>query len=182
MRKVAIKAALLSSVVAIGVALAAPAGAASTLRRLKNADTTYGYYYLGIPPGPQNGFVTEDANLVVWQFSQEDQLWYVPQDDGFGQFQNYYNSANSPVCLSVTGTGNGYPVIDQACNEENPNQYWQLISSSKVGKDSEYPGCYVLWNITTGKAIGVTNGYVANGGTVVQWDYDGTANQFWCPN
>lgn len=180
MRKVAIKAALLSSVVAVGVALAAPASAAPTLGRLKNADTTYGAYYLGIPPGPQNGFVTEDANLVVWQFGQEDQLWYVPVDDGFGQFPNYYNSENSPVCLSVMGTGNGEPVIDQACDEYNYNQYWQLISSSKVGKGSEYPGCYILWNINTSKAIGVTSGYVANGGTVVQWDYNETANQFWC--
>jgi len=37
-----------------------------------------------------------------------------------------------------------------------------------------------LPNINTGKAMGVKNRLMQNGTQVVQWDYDGTANQFWC--
>jgi len=183
MRTLAIKAALLSSIVAVGMAMAGTANASPTLRRLRNADTTHGAFYLGIPGGPHSGHVYDNLNLIVWQFSQNDQLWWVPDDNGFGQFSNFYTDPSGlNVCLGVNGSGNGATIIDQPCDANNPVQVWQLIGSNKVGKGTQYPGCFILWNTNNGKAIGVANGNVQNGGAVVQWDYDGTANQFWCEN
>lgn len=185
MRKLALKAAFLSSAVAVVCAVTATASAAPSLRRLRNADTTHGQFFLGIPGGVQNGHVGNNLNLVVWQASQNDQFWWVPLDNGYGQFSDFYtNVFGQAVCLTVNGSGNGAPIADQACDPSanNTNQLFQLIGSNKVGKDALYPGCYILWNPTTSKAIGVANKNVTNGGAVVQWDYDGTANQFWCPN
>jgi hypothetical protein len=179
MGKGAIKAVLLSSIVAVGVGIAAPSSASPTLRRLRNADTSHGAFYLGIPPGPQNGHVNDNQNLIVWQFSQNDQLWWVPDDAGYGQFSDFYTDfSNASVCL---GIGSGGHIIDQVCDANNEVQFWQLIGSNKVGLDGQYPGCYILWNGTTGQAIGVS-GSVVNGSSVMATTYNGSANQFWCEN
>ena len=182
MRKFVMKAAFLSSIVVAGVAMATPASALS-LHRLQNAYTGNGTFYLGIPGGPQNGHVPDDQALVVWQFGQEDQDWWSP--DGQGAFWDFYtDSFGQSVCIAATGVGNGNVIIDQPCDGNNPteNEFWQLIPSYEVGLGSQYPGCNIILNPYSGKVIGVSGGNanVSNGGAVVQWDYDGTANQFWC--
>jgi len=162
------------SIIAVGLAVAAPASA--NQHRLLNADKSNGYFYLGIPPGPQNGHVLDDQTLVIWNYSQNDQIWNVPEADGYGQFSDYYTDPNgSSVCITVSS--DGLRLIDHTCDG---TQLWQIFPSYKVGLENTYPNCYIVWNINTGKAMGVKNRLMQNGTQVVQWDYDGSANQFWC--
>ena len=157
--------------------------------RLQNAYTgNGGPFYLGIYGGPQNNRVPDNSNLVVWQSGHSDQFWLFPPQGGDGAIWDVnIDPSGRNVCLAVNGgvgAGDGANIIDQSCDPTNPTeaQQWQWIPSDQVGYGSQYPGCYVLWNGYTSKAIGVLggNGNVLNGGSVVQWDFDGTANQFWC--
>lgn len=157
--------------------------------RVQNAYTGNGTFYLGIPGGPQNNRVADNLDLVVWQSSQSDQLWFLPQSHDGPIWDANIDLNGSNVCVAVSGgvgAGNGAPMIDQPCDPSNPSeaQMWEWIPSDQVGQGSQYPGCYILFNAYTSKAIGVSggNGNVKNGGSVIQWDYDGTANQFWCAN
>ncbi len=157
--------------------------------RLQNAYTGNGKFYLGISGGLQNNRVPDNVNLIVYQSSQSDQLWFAPQS-GDGPIDDVNLDPNgSHVCVAINGgigAGDGAKIIDQACDPNNPTeaQMWEWIPSDQVGRGSQYPGCYVLWNAYTSKAMGVAggNGNVKNGGSVIQWDFDGTANQFWCGN
>ncbi len=183
MRQTITRGALGLSIIAAALAVAAPANADQ--HRLKNRDFTNGTFYLGIPPGPQNGHVPANVGLIVWQYGQDDQIWNVPA--GGGLFSDLYTDPYSnSVCIGVEGglgAGNGARIIDQPCDWSqtvHPEQYWQMIPSSSVGLGSQYPNCFIMWNVYNSKAMGVTNGDVQNGGTVIQWDYDGSANQFWC--
>jgi hypothetical protein len=144
---------------------------------LRNADRSRGDFYLGIPPGPQNGHVLEDQNLVIWSYSQNDQIWDVPDDNGGGEVANYFTgTSGNQVCITVAA--DNFHLIDHVCDFE---QYdWQLIASTKVGKGNVYPGCFIFWNINTSKAMGVQGASMQNGTAVVQWTYTGAANQFWC--
>lgn len=188
MRVFSIKATLLLSTVVATLAMSTSASAVQ-LHRLQNAYTGNGIFYLGILGGPTNGHVHDNTGLTVWQSSQADQDWWVPIENGGGAFWDFYTDPNgASLCIAtpaLTPPGTGAPIFATPCDGNNPTQqeYWELISSASVNLGAQYPGCYIMWNPYFGQAIGVLfgDGSVSDGGEVVAWNYDGSANQFWCP-
>jgi hypothetical protein len=187
MRQLVMRATIVSTIIAAGLAVGTPAQAQNVVeQRLQNAYTHNGTFYIGIPGGPNGqGFVTANANLVVWQSSQKDQDWFLPTSNQGGIADYYADTAGQQVCLTATSFAEGAAIQDQECNNNDPTelQFWEMLPSSEVGLGSTYPNCVILWNPYSSQAIGVSGGNnsVKNGGSVIQWNYDGTANQFWCP-
>ena len=173
--------------IGVGKTPSLPQGAPQQLGRLQNAYTPNGTsYFIGIPNGPQGTTVPDNLNLVVWQKSQFDQLWVVPSTAGGGAIYDLYKDSNrSHVCLHAASYSQGAAITDAPCDTNpqstDPLSVWQMIGSNKISGDP-HPGCFILYSPYTGYAIGVAggNGNVKNGGALVQWAYDGSANQFWC--
>lgn len=170
--------------VGVGKTPSLPPGSPEQLGRLQNAYTGNGNYFIGIPNGPHNGIVSDNSQLIVWTSGQFDQLWVIPGGQG-AIYDVYKDSNSSHVCLTAASYQEGAAIIDAPCdpnpNSTNPLSYWQLIGSNKIS-GNPHPNCSILLNPYTGYAIGVQggNGHVTNSGALVQWAYDGTANQFWC--
>ncbi len=169
----------------VGETPSLPQGSPEQLGRLQNAYTGNGNYYIGIPGGPNNGTVSDNSNLIVWTKSQFDQLWVVPTDGGGAIYDVYKDSNRSHVCLHAASYQEGAHITDAPCNSNpqstDPLSVWQMIGSNKISGDP-HPGCFILYSPYTAYAIGVTGGNskVTNGAAVIQWAYDGSANQFWC--
>jgi hypothetical protein len=177
--------------VGVGASPSVPVGSPQQIGRLQNASMVNGTFYIGIPGGPNNGSVADNSNLIVWTKSQFDQLWVIPTTGG-GAIYDVYKDAGtttlSPrrVCLHAATNQKGAAITDTPC-ETNPQltdqlSVWQMINSDHI-QGNPHPGCYILYSPYTGYAIGVAGGdsKVKNGASVIQWAYDGTANQFWCP-
>ncbi len=178
MKNIMIGVALGLSVIASSLAVATPASAQS---RLRNAYTANGTFYLGV----SGGYMHVGTQLIVWQKAGDDQLWYLPP--GQGSIQDYLTDNNGfTVCVDAQGDPNGglgANLIIQLCNPGYTEEFWQMFSAEKLGFGANYPGCYMFYNVAKGLAIGVAGGNtsVKNGTHVIQWTYDTSANQFWCP-
>ena len=129
--------------------------------------------------------MSDNSNLIVWTKSQFDQLWLVPTG-GLGAIYDVYKDPNrSHVCLHAASYQEGAHITDAPCNSDPQStdalSVWEMIGSNKISGDP-HPGCFILYSPYTGYAIGVAGGNskVTNGAALIQWAYDGTANQFWC--
>jgi hypothetical protein len=173
------------------VTLAAPASA-QNLGRWRNADTTHGNFFLGVAGGPVCNYagcgLNNGTNIIVWQYSQMDQLWW---PDAGGPLQDYYyNISNGlPMCAGVAAgsINQGTPIIIWQCNGAL-DQSWKIVSADAVS--APFPGCFVFFNNKSGMVMGVSAGNVQNGTRVIQWPlFYGTPgaptgwhpDQFWCP-
>jgi len=181
-------------VIAASLVSAAPASAQG---RWKNQDTSHagGPFYMGISGccvchERAGCTVTDGTPIIVWQASQNDQLWYETAP-GTGPVQNYYWDGFANTCLGVAGnsTSNGAQLQIQRCDTSQPGQTWELDKAESFM--APFPGCFVFRNGHSGQVAGVSAGNVQNGTNVIQWPfYLGTPNstvgwhpdQFWCPS
>jgi hypothetical protein len=192
MRRNVLITALAASIVVAGVSLAVPASAQNIPNRWRNADTTHGTFYLGVSGGPTCNRVDcglhNGANIIAWQFGQEDQLWW--PESGNGPVEDYYFNIDNglSMCLGVAaGSLNaGTPLVIWQCNNAL-DQSWKIVSAEAVS--APFPGCSVFFNNKSGMVMGVSGGNVQNGTKVIQWPlFQGTPggnagwhpDQFWC--
>jgi hypothetical protein len=176
---------------ALGLAVAAPAGAATTARHAspsiptstRNApqitpDTPLGSLVnynsrlcLGITGGQHN------AAAVQWNCltGHPDQQWHT----GAANSAGYYQIVNGDgQCLGVAGgsTAQGAQVVGWNClGPSHPDQYW--LYDGNITCATFYSP---IFNYKSGRVVGVAGNSTAVGAAVVQFHYQGVCNnQFW---
>ena len=188
MRNFVTKVALGLSIISTGAVVAAPASAGT--HRLANAVNRN--FFIGVSGGQVNNHVNDGTHLILWQRAGNDQIWNVPDENGGGQFKDFYTDPQGrQVCMdlvggSSAGAGAALDVVPCLSADDPVEQFWQIISTSKVGFGTQYPGCFIILNVVTGDVAGVQGGdsQVKNGTPIVQWPFQhgtaGNINQFWC--
>lgn len=190
MGKTATRLALGAFLVTAGLALASPANAQVLTQRWRNADTRNGTFFFGVSGGAKtNGFgkfwINGGTNIIIWPASGQDQQW-TANLGGSGEVVNRFTDlSGSKMCLDINGrsTANGAQMVVQPCLSVGDNQQWQIKKAEDYG--APFPGCYVFINRLSGQVMGVSNGNVFKGASVIQWPlYQGNPwhpDQFWCP-
>lgn len=199
-------------VVMAGVAISGSAHAqTNTTARWRNADTTYGTYYLGVSGGVvcnESCGIPDGKSLITYQKSQTDQIWTVTTIPLPG-FINLYNVITDsvprypgfqiPECIAFPWSqqqglldGLNANAVTAECSSPGATGF-EVQSAESLGAPFQYWGCYAL-SAANSLYLSVYQGKVKNGSPVVMWPLcipnSGNCgnpsnawhpDQFWCP-
>jgi Ricin-type beta-trefoil lectin domain-like len=165
---------------ALGLAAAAPAGAATSRPPVPAAGSTDPFevvnYHSGMCLGITGG--EDDAPAVQWPCNgAANQAWHWGSEDGSTGHYQLINGDGE--CLGVAGasTKEGADVVGWTClGTGHPDQYWQGNSTLLVCGGDYLP----YFDLHSGQVLGVAGNSTSKGASVVQWPYQGECNnQFW---
>ncbi|HTQ06323.1 MAG TPA: RICIN domain-containing protein [Polyangiaceae bacterium] len=181
MKKLVASAMLGLSVVASASTATKPAAAAAPIISWENLKALQAGHKIcmGVSGGPHNGRINDGTHIIVWDCTLvTDQVFTVASATQGEQIQDQVpDPALHTMCLNDTGGTNdrGAQVTIAPCNGSSAQEFNQISVGS---------GCFLLQNVASGRVIGVANASanpVSDGMSVIMWDFNGSADQMWCP-